>query len=503
MITPSQTYWLLPAFVVFTVAFGGTLVPKINLILAIICRNYCAERSTMYPNEHTVPITLGGDDPACRVPEVQALVSKFTLYDSLIAGILSAIVAPKFGSLSDRYGRTLVLCAGSLGLLGSELITILLAKFPDTISINWILFGSVLDGLGGSFTAAMALAYAYISDCTAPERRNVAFGYIHGCLFLGIALGPLLAAYVVKATGQIVSIFYIAIGAHAFYLLWIAVIVPESLSKERQKLARHSAMKKDKDVPIIVDTDDVGLTSHKLISSFTTSLGKVNFLAPLTILYPSGPGVNPAVRRNLIALAAVDTTLFGVAMGAITITLIYSKYAFGWGNFEQSIYTSIVNTSRVTVLVVILPLVTRIIRGPVSRNMQRGSGADRIDLGIIRLAIVFDLLGYVGFATVQAGSLFILSGVLAAIGGMGSPTLGAAITKHVPPDQTGSVLGAIGELHALARVVAPIIFNTIYAKTVGKYTPAVFVCLAVAFGLALIFSLFVRPNGELICHATV
>ncbi|KAK3044359.1 hypothetical protein LTS18_001484, partial [Coniosporium uncinatum] len=80
------------------------------------------------------------------------------------------------------------------------------------------------------------------------------------------------------------------------------------------------------------------------------------------------------------------------------------------------------------------------------------------------------------------------------IGGIGSPTLQSALTKHVPPDKTGQLLGASGLLHALARVVSPTIFNGIYSATVGKFTQTVFVCLTVTFGAAFVVSWMVKPH---------
>lgn len=437
-----------------------------------------------------MPVILGNDNPQCQIPEVQSLVSKFTLYMGLISGLLSAIISPKLGALSDRYGRTRMIALTTFGLLISETITICVATYSDVLSVNWLLVGSVFDGLGGSFIAAMALSYAYASDCTIPEKRNVVFGYYHGSLFAGIALGPILAGYIVKKSGQILTVFYIALALHGTFFLFLLLVVPESLTKERQLKAREK--KKDK--------DSIGgfgeQASQTWLSYLTNILKGGNLLAPLAILWPTEPGTNPAVRHNLALLAAVDGTMFGVAMGSMTVILLYSEYAFHWDTFETSIFVSIVNICRVITLLVLLPIFTRIIRGPVSGRSKRDSGSDQIDLGIIRIAILFDLLGYVGYTLVRTGPLFILCGAFAAIGGMGSPTLQAALTKHVPPDRTGQVLGAMGLLHASARVIAPTIFNLIYASTVGKFTKTVFVCLAATFGVAFGLSWFIKPHGE-------
>lgn len=479
-------FWLLPPFFLTTLAFGGTLVPRVNLIVSLICKEYFSESSLRDPSFAIMPVILGDENPQCRIPEVQSLVSKFTLYLNLVTGLLSAIVSPKLGALSDRYGRKRLMSVTILAMVLCEAVIVLVARCPDIFSVNWLLLGYTFDGLGGSFIAAMALSFAYASDCTAPDKRNVVFGYFHGALFCGIAIGPLIAGYVVKATGQLLSVFYIAIGAHSAFLVLLLFVVPESLSKERQIRAREKS-------------EFVGASSivHESSLIWSPLVAGTKLLQPLAILWPTGEGTNPALRRNLALLAAVDTTMFGVAMGSMTVVIIYVNYMFGWSTLDQSVYVSIVNTCRVFTLIVVLPAVSRILRGPRSSSMQRLSGCDNIDLGIIRTAIFFDLLGYIGYSTARTGSLFIFCGAIASVGGMGSPALQAALTKHVPPDRTGQVLGAMGLLHSSARVVAPTIFNLIYAQTVGKFTQTVFVCLAATFGVAFILSWFVRPHGTL------
>lgn len=438
------------------------------------------------PTFHMMPVILGDDNPQCNIPEVSARTTKFLLYGSLISGILSAIVSPKLGALSDQYGRLRLLCLGTLGILLQEVVIICVATWPDKFSVNWVLLGFMFDGLGGSFIAGMAISYAYASDCTSPQRRNIVFGWYQSALFGGIALGPLLSGYIVKLTGKILNVFYTALGLHTVFVLFLFLVVPESLSKERQLAARQ----KKKNV-----IDPVEGPSQTKFSYLAKLIQSANLLEPLSILWPTGEGTNPAVRWNLVLIAAVDTTMFGVAMGTLTVILLYVELEFGWGTYETSIFVSIANTCRSFTLIVLLPLAIRLLRGPQSKSVRRNSGSDNIDLGIIRAAILFDVLGYVGYTLVRRGDLFILCGAAASLGGIGSPTLQAALTKHVPHDRTGQVLGAVGLLHASARVVAPTVFSLIFAKTVDNFRQTVFVCLAATFGVALILSLFIRPHG--------
>lgn len=447
-----------------------------------MCGNYYSDRAAKDPSFTFTPIIVGAKNPQCRDPHVQSLVANFQLYASLLVGISSAIISPHLGALSDRIGRRRIMAFATTGTFLLEVITIIVGTHPDTISVYWILVGSLMDGLCGSFTTCMALSFAYASDCTAPDRRNVAFGLFHGTMFTGIALGPILAAYLIDVTGNVMIVFYVAVGCHLFFIFFLLCVIPESVSKERQLHAREKFKIKMQDPKY---------------TTWTSTLLSYNIFEPLWILRPKGEGSSPQLRKNLFLLAAVDTIMFGVAMGTVQIILIYAEYEFGWTAVDSSKFLSAVNICRVLALVIILPLVTRLVRGP-RKDQAAGEhhGSDLLDVNVIRIAVFFDLVGYIGYATVRTGGLMAVSGAVASLGGIGSPTLQSSLTKHIPSDRTGQMLGASGLLHALARIIAPTIFNLIYSKTVGNFTQAVFVCLASVFGVAFIMTWFLRPNGK-------
>jgi len=458
-----------------------------------VCREYLFDRATSDPTFIFAPVLLEAENPQCRIPEVQALVSRFTLYLTIIPGILSAIMAPKIGAISDRYGRKPFMIVSSCGLFLSEIITILVAKYPDSLHYRWLLLGAVFDGLSGSFTVGMALTHAYAVDCTSPPKRGVAFGYFHACLFTGIAFGPLIAAALIKASGQLLLVFYVALVIHTLFIFFVAFVVPESLTKKRQLLAREKFASAG---------DDIVWGGYTSI----WAVKKLNILEPLKVLWPTGPGSSSRLRTNLFLLASVDTIIFGVAMGAMSVTVYYMGFEFGWNTADTSVFMFLVNTTRVSCLIIVLPLLNYLVRTRRANKQRResgyaipekNSGSDTLDLNIIRVAILFELLGFCGYAIARTGTLFAAAGVVTALGGIASPTLQSSLTKHVPHDRVGQLLGATGLLHALARVVAPILFNLIYAGTVKTFPQAVFVVLAAFFGLALAVSWFIRPHGKL------
>lgn len=478
-----KIFWLLTPFALSALAFGGVIVPKVNLILTLICNDYFRDNP---PNDRGIIFTLDVEE-RCRIPEVQARVATFKLLMSLISGILAAVVAPKLGALSDRYGRTRMSVIVNTGMIINELITIVAATFSKQVSVWWILVGAIFDGGGGSFNASMALAHSYAADCTPYNKRNVVFGYFHGCLYTGIAAGPVIAGYIIKRTGKMIVMFYLASGCHMIFALMLLFIIPESVPKSRQLAAREKHREAQSNQPTL---------------ALFAKLRALNILEPLKILY--GPDAPPAVRRNLVLLASTDAIVFGLGMGASTVVLLYSNYVFGWQTWEQSKFTSIVNSCRVSCLLVILPTITHFYRKHQEKSKSRRvlpepdtpHGTDNFELSVIRTAIFADAIGFLGYGAAPTGQLFTLSGAITSIGGTASPTMQAALTKHVPKENVGQLLGAMGLLHSLGRAIGPFVFTGIYAATVSVFPQAYFVVLAAFFGVAWIVSWFVKPGGE-------
>ncbi|KAK2042103.1 major facilitator superfamily transporter [Colletotrichum somersetense] len=486
--TPS-VYWLLVPYALFTLAFGGSLVPKLNLIVDLVCQRHFADQTVLDPAFVYTPVILGADNPQCLIKEVKKRVSMFTLAINLTTGILSAITAPKLGKLSDRYGRRKLLALASCGGVVAELIVILCATFPWTFHYNWLLLGAVADGLTGSFTAGSVLINSYTSDCTRPSQRGVRIGYLHACLFMGLAFGPLLTGYFVAWTGTLLSVFYVTMGCHIFFIIFVGLIVPESLSIKRQLRAREKHDQEQKSVA----------------RGAWSTLKAANPLAPLKILWPTGKGTSSRLRLNIVALSFTDMILLGAAMSAGTVILLYSESpeTWGWGTLESSRFISAVSMVRVVALLVVLPTINYVFRLRPAAYRRRVSGvsiveanngADAVDCWVLRFSLLSDVTGSLGYIFARNESIFALSGMVTAFGGLGSATIQAAITKHVPADQVGQLLGAIGVLHALSRVLGPIAFNTLYYSTVGVFDQAIFVLLASVFGLALLASFVVRPG---------
>ncbi|KAI0974508.1 MFS general substrate transporter [Xylaria arbuscula] len=502
-------YWLIGPYFLFTLAFGGLIVPKIELIVTLVCRRYFAEQQELYPDSTFLPVIIGGSNQQCNSAPVQKNVAAFTLVLSALAGGLSAIVAPKLGSLSDRYGRKRLLVIASCGGLVNETITIIAAKYPDVVDYRFLILGSFFDGITGSFTAVSVLGNSYVSDCTPPSKRGVALGYLQACLFTGLALGPIIAGKFAVWTGSVLSIFYVALGCHVVVISFVWFVIPESLSKKRRMLAqeKHQAEQEEIQAALSHSVESQSqlpawIANDKLRSWIFVFLS-ANPLAPLKMFVPGGRE-NSRLRRNLLLLGFIDIVLISSTMGAGTVLILYAKFMFNWQTWESSRFISMISFFRVIVLLVFFPIVNYFFRiRPLRRERESNNnflieeehtGADNLDVWLLRIAVLCDTVGVTGYVFVRSQELFMLSAVFTSFGGLASATIQAALTKQVPAEQVGSMLGAMGLLHAVSRVFAPIIFDGIYAGTIESFPQTFVVVLASLFGLSVLASLFVRSH---------
>jgi len=106
-----------------------------------------------------------------------ALIGALVATDSL----LTFLLAPRWGRLSDRIGRRPVLLIGLAGSAVSYLVFGLAGSFAA------LLFSRIISGATG---ATVHVAQAYLADITPPERRSHAMGLIGAAFGLGFTVGP-------------------------------------------------------------------------------------------------------------------------------------------------------------------------------------------------------------------------------------------------------------------------------------------------------------------------
>lgn len=127
------------------------------------------------------------------------------------------LMAPVWGSLSDRHGRRPVMLVSIAGTaLG-------LAGFAAADEL-WMLFA--FRTLHGAATANISTAQAAIADATPPEKRAMGMGLIGAAFGIGFTVGPFIGGEL-AVYGHAVPI-WCAAGLSAVNLMLAAVVLPET-----------------------------------------------------------------------------------------------------------------------------------------------------------------------------------------------------------------------------------------------------------------------------------
>jgi DHA1 family multidrug resistance protein-like MFS transporter len=143
------------------------------------------------------------------------------------SAFLEFLMAPIWGSVSDRTGRKPIL---TLGILGNGLSMLLFGLSTQL----WMLFASrALAGILSSATLATAMAYA--GDSTTEENRGSGIGMLGAAMGLGVIIGPGVGGWL--GTGSLSLPFFVAAGLSLVSLLLIVSLLPESLPAEARQQA--------------------------------------------------------------------------------------------------------------------------------------------------------------------------------------------------------------------------------------------------------------------------
>ncbi|MEE9380560.1 MAG: TCR/Tet family MFS transporter [Hyphomonadaceae bacterium] len=138
--------------------------------------------------------------------------------------LMNFLAGPTLGSLSDRYGRRVVLLV-SIGTLAIDFIIMGMAN-----SIVLLFIGRALSGIS---SATYSTANAYIADVTTPEERGKAFGMVGAAFGVGFIIGPAIGGLLGEIDPR--APFFAAAGMCTLNFLYGFFVLPESLTEENRR----------------------------------------------------------------------------------------------------------------------------------------------------------------------------------------------------------------------------------------------------------------------------
>ena len=347
------------------------------------------------------------------------------------------------GWLMFVYALMQFLCAPVIGNLSDRfgrrpvLILSLVALAVDYAitglapTIAWLFVGRFLSGAAG---AAYPTANAYIADVSPPEKRAANFGLTGAAFGIGFILGPGLGGFVGEHWGARAPFFAaaaLALANAGFGLL----VLRESLPRERRRKFE------------LWRANPVG--SLKALGRFPMMFGLI--------------GVGILLQLAHDALPATWT--------------YYTMLKFGWGPGDVAISLMVVGALTAVSFGVLPRLI-----------VPRIGETNAVYVGLFCAA-----LGYAGYAFSGAPWVLYAWMVMWSLGGVGGPALNAIMSKQVPANEQGELMGARASMDSITSIVAPLVMTNLFAYfTSGRsfvyFAGASFLAAALCeFGALLLF----------------
>lgn len=367
--------------------------------------------------------------------------SAFNMNAEVITLLLTAFFAAQFvagpfiGSLSDRRGRLPVLIFSQIGTV----IAFLMIGFAQSAAVLFL--ARILDGITGG---NIVVAQAYMTDIVPEDRRTVALGYVMAAFGLGFAVGPAVGGLLASAFGPQIPFVFAAIAAAGTVLL-THLTLEESLSLDQRQHNRKSKAARLQPMALMTNVPLMAVLSVSFFARFGMGL--------------------------LIATLA----LFAEAV--LFVGQSFSAVSLGVGAMLM-----MVGIGQIATQVVLLPAALNHFSDTVIVLM--GASARALSMFLLALAVE-PLFGTVSVVIFAVGSGLLL------------PPLQSLLTKTVPVELRGAILGVYHSVMSLGVILSTAIAGLLFAAdpTIPNWAGGALSCISLVPGLLL--WRWARKNGRM------
>lgn len=275
------------------------------------------------------------------------------------------------------------------------------ATYAYAFSLEVMWLSRIALGMAG---ANLGVAYAYASDISTEKDRSKTMGLLGMAFGLGFMFGPPLGAWLIKIGGGAPTYLGWVSAAFAFInLIFVIFFLPEP--------ERH----RDEDIP-----------------------GPAGRIAQLKAAFQI-----PGLRLLL--------SLFFVAN-------------FAFSNLESTFYrigndVYLVSMTETTYVLVFVGIIAAVVQGGLIRILEPRFG----EINLVRAGYLLQTPALLSIPFVPWGwPVFAGALVLGTGSGISQPSLNSLISKAAPIAIVGGIFGITQSLGALARIVGPMLANTLY-----------------------------------------
>lgn len=310
-------------------------------------------------------------------PAVQAGAARLQTIMTTTMGALSALTTGWWGQFGERHGRIRVLAISTFGLFLTDLTFILVSTPHSPLAVHshkLLILAPIIEGSLGGWSTLTGANTAYIADCTSPGSRATIFARFTGVFSIGLALGPIIGAWLIRhpipfmSAGNIdhplqsvTSVFWVAITCSFVNLILVLFVFPESLPASRRasnRKGKNRAVESGLEFPSSkADEPSRGRVATRIFRSF---------LSPLAVFLPShvpvaasttGDSLVSSRTRKDWGLTFIGMSLFShmLASGIFQLKYLYAEHIYDWAAEQLSYYISFMGACRAWHLLVFLP----------------------------------------------------------------------------------------------------------------------------------------------------
>lgn len=275
-------------------------------------------------------------------------------------------------------------------------------------SLPWLFVGRVISGVT---SASFPTAGAYVADVTPEAERAARFGLLGAAFGLGFVVGPAVGGVLGEIDLRLP--FYVATALSLSNFAYGLFVLPESLPPERRAPFRWR---------------------------HANPLGSLRFLRE---------------REGMLGFAVASACGYLAHEALPSVFVLYATSRYGWDDGTVGMVLAGVGIASTVVSAALV--------GPAVRRLgERRAVLTGLTLGTA---------GFLAYGLAPTGVSFCLGVPLTALWGLGGPAMSAIMSRRAGPAAQGQLQGALGSLHGVTGLVAPLLFTQVLAATFGADAP--------------------------------